>query len=89
MGGEATAFTREQLHAVRRELEQALVGIGVFDGDEVGFQEALLYMYGASASDMAASIIPVLQRYDLPVGTVAKIRRGGPEAAEETLQLRP
>lgn len=61
--------------------------VGEFDGNLIGAEEAVLYMYGPDANALFAAIAGVLQDADLPAGSYAIKRFGGPGASEERVNL--
>ena len=58
-------------------------GIGEFDGNLIGPDSAILYMYAADADTLFEVIGPVLAGIDLPAGSYA-VKRYGPPGAHET-----
>ena len=61
--------------------------VGEFDGNLIGAEEAVLYMYGPDANALFAAIADVLQDADLPPGSYAIKRFGGPGSSEERINL--
>ncbi|MEM9656637.1 MAG: hypothetical protein AAGA65_31475 [Actinomycetota bacterium] len=57
-------------------------GVGEFDGNEFGPDDAVLYMYGPSADELFSIADPVLQSLRLPTGSFV-VKRYGPPGAEE------
>ena len=41
-------------------------GVGELDGNDIGADEAVIYVYGPDADRIAQVVIPVLRRLDLP-----------------------
>ena len=62
-------------------------GLGEFDGNEVGPDEAILFMYGLDAERLFAGIEQTLRAYPLCQGARVEIRRGGPGAQQRELRL--
>jgi hypothetical protein len=63
-------------------------GIGEFDGNAIGPDGAVLYMYGADADLLFDVVGPVLDGMDLPPGSYALNRYGPPGAHETRVNLR-
>ena len=63
-------------------------GIGEFDGNVIGPDGAVLYMYGADADLLFDVVGPVLDGMDLPPGSYALKRYGPPGAHETRVNLR-
>lgn len=63
-------------------------GIGEFDGNAIGPDAAVLYMYGADADLLFDVVGAVLERMDLPTGSYALKRYGPPGANETRVNLR-
>ena len=55
-------------------------GIGELDGNMIGGDEAIIYLYGRDADRVYDAIAPVLGCLALPHGTVVVKRYGGPGA---------
>jgi len=51
--------------------------LGLFDGNEIGADEAVLYMYGANAERLFTGVEATLRAYPLCQGARVVIRRGG------------
>jgi hypothetical protein len=51
--------------------------LGLFDGNGIGAEEAVLYMYGADAERLFAGVEATLRAYPLCQGARVVIRRGG------------
>ena len=62
-------------------------GIGEFDGNLIGPDGAILYMYAADADTLFEVIGPVLAGIDLPAGSSAVKRYGTPGAHETRVNL--
>lgn len=62
-------------------------GIGEFDGNLIGPDGAVLYMYGTDADELFAVVGPVLADIDLPAGSYAVKRYGPPGAIETRVNL--
>jgi len=63
-------------------------GIGEFDGNAIGPDGAVLYMYGADADLLFDAVGPVLEGMDLPPGSYASKRCGPPGANGTRVNLR-
>jgi len=63
-------------------------GIGEFDGNAIGPDGAVLYMYGADADALFEVVGPVPAGIDLPAGSYAVKRYGPPGATEARVNLR-
>jgi hypothetical protein len=76
------------------DLEDALIeaieraDVGEFDGNELGPEDATLFMYGPDADHLFAVIEPVLWRAALPAGSHATVRYGEPGAEQRRIDLR-
>jgi hypothetical protein len=62
-------------------------GVGEFDGNEVGPDEALLFMYGPDADALWRVVEPVLRDANLGSGSYAVLRYGPPGARETRMDL--
>lgn len=75
------------------EIEDPLIeaiedaGVGEFDGNDIGPNEAVLYMYGPDADSLFATVGSVLRSKPLPSESYAIKRYGEPGAAEERVDL--
>lgn len=75
------------------EIEDRLIeaideaGVGEFDGNEVGPDGAVLYMYGPDADRLWEVIEPVLRSASLGSGSYAVKRYGEPGASETRVDL--
>jgi len=63
-------------------------GIGEFDGNAIGRDGAVLYMYGPDADLLFDVVGPVLEGMDLPRGSFALKRYGPPGANKTRVNLR-
>jgi len=63
-------------------------GIGEFDGNAIGPDGAVLYMYGSDADALFEVVGPVLEGVELPAGSYALKRYGPPGANETRVNLR-
>jgi hypothetical protein len=61
--------------------------LGDLDGNEVGPDEATLYMYGPDAERLFAGIESTLREYPLCQGARVEIRRGAPGAPLREVRL--
>jgi len=64
------------------------LGIGEFDGNAIGPDGAVLYVYGADADLLFDVVGPVLEGTDLPPGSCVLKRSGAPGANETSVNLR-
>lgn len=62
-------------------------GVGEFDGNEIGPEEAVLYMYGPDGDALWAIIEPILRAAPLGEGSYATVRYGEPGAEERRVEL--
>jgi len=62
-------------------------GVGEFDGNEIGPNGSILYMYGPNADELMRVVVPVLRRLGLPSGCSMSIRYGEPGAPETVVML--
>lgn len=62
-------------------------GVGEFDGNLVGTDDATLYMYGPDADRLFAVVEPILRAARLPAGSLIVKRYGEPGAREEQVGL--
>src|SRR5579875_39057 len=58
---------------------------GMFDGNEIGGGETVLFMYGPDAERLFSAIEPVLRRHEAALGSRVVIRWGGPGAPQREL----
>jgi hypothetical protein len=73
---EVRSFARELDGAIRKH------GVGSFDGDEFGNNEAGLFMYGQDADRLFEAIEPLLRSWSLLDGGYAIKRYGEPSRSE-------
>jgi hypothetical protein len=66
-------------------IEQA--GVGEFDGNEVGPDDAVLYMYGPDGDALWATVEPVLRAAPLGEGSYAIVRYGEQGAQEKRIEI--
>src|SRR5262245_18835193 len=73
-------YRDNELETLEDQLIDAITAAkaGVFDGNEVGPEEATLFMYGPDAERLYAAIEPVLRAYPLCKNARVRIRAGGP-----------
>ncbi len=76
------ATLEEQLIAVIQEEK-----LGEFDGNEMGGDEVVLYMYGPDAERLYAGVRSTLRRYPLCRNARVVVRRGGPGAQQREERL--
>lgn len=62
-------------------------GAGEFDGNLIGPEDAILYMYGPDADRLFAVVEPVLREASLPPGSYVVLQYGGPGSEERRLDL--
>src|SRR4051812_28496827 len=62
--------------------------VGEFDGNEIGPDEAVLYMYGADGDALWAVVEPVLRAAPLGPGSYAIVRYGESGARERRVNIR-
>jgi len=72
-----------ELFELEDELIEAIdsAGVGEFDGNLIGGDEVVLYMYGPDADTLFAAIEPVLANLPPPRGSYAVKRYGPPDDA--------
>lgn len=77
------------LEAIESRLSNAITatGVGEFDGNLVGADDATLYMYGPDADQLFAVVEPILRAARLPAGSLIVKRYGRPGAREEQVGL--
>ena len=77
------------LEAIESRLSNAITatGVGEFDGNLVGADDATLYMYGPDADRLCAVVEPILRAARLPAGTLIVKQYGEPGAREERIEL--
>ncbi|RPJ29292.1 MAG: hypothetical protein EHM33_01595 [Chloroflexi bacterium] len=61
--------------------------LGEFDGNEVGPEEAVLYMYAPNAEALFAGIEPILTAYPLCQNGLVIVRQGGPGSPAREIRL--
>ena len=61
--------------------------LGLFDGNGIGSDEAVLYMYGADAERLFGGVEATLRAYPLCQGARVVIRRGGVGAEQREVIL--
>jgi hypothetical protein len=61
--------------------------LGEFDGNEVGLDRAVLYMYAPNAEALFAGIEPILLAYPLCQNAHVMVRQGGPGALAREIRL--
>lgn len=88
-GAARTEGSREPLDAVEDALTTALAaaGVGDLDGDESSASGVTVFLYGPDAEALLRVVQGVLVRFDLPAGSEATIRYGGPGAHERRIAL--
>ncbi len=62
-------------------------GLGEFDGNLIGPEAIILYLYGPDAERLYAGIEPILRQHPLGRGARVLIRPGGPDVAGREVQL--
>ena len=85
----AYVYQECDLGTIGGQLRQVLAreGLGLFDGNEIGPTEAILYMYGPDPERLFAGVERTLRDYPLCAGAGVVIRRGGPGAEQRELTL--
>ena len=61
--------------------------IGEHDGHEIGQGETTLWLYGANADELLASIKPTLLKHPFSQGARVVLRYGEPGSPEKEIQL--
>lgn len=75
------------------EIEDPLIkaietaGVGEFDGNVMGPEGAVLYMYGPDADALWTTVEPVVRSANLSAGSYAVKRYGEPGATEVRIEL--
>ncbi len=75
------------------EIEDPLIeaietaGVGEFDGNTIGPQEAILYMYGPDGDALWKAVEPILREASLGDGAYAVVRYGDPGAEKKRIEL--
>jgi hypothetical protein len=84
-------YTPEDLGSLEAELSEEItrLGIGEFDGDEIGLQsgDATLYMYGPDAKMLFAAIEKILRLNPLCQGARIILRQGGPGSPQKEIRI--
>ncbi len=62
-------------------------GVGEFDGNLIGPDDAVLYMYGPDADRLFAAVEPTLRDARLPPGSYVVLQYGGPGSEERRIDL--
>ncbi len=62
---------------------------GEYDGNDIGPDSAVIYLYGGDADRLLDAVRPALQDAPLPDGSYAVKRYGPPGADEERVPLTP
>jgi hypothetical protein len=62
-------------------------GLGMFDGNEIGGNETVLFMYGPDAELLFKEIEPILREDEFCRGAKAIIRWGGPGSPQREVIL--
>jgi hypothetical protein len=73
---------QERLHKLLTESS-----VGMFDGNEVGGGELVIYLYGPDAELLFKHIEPTLRADEFCTGARAVIRWGGPNAPQREVSL--
>jgi hypothetical protein len=89
-----TEFGEEKGRSKIQELEDDLItaiekkpDTGEFAGDEFGNGVCTIYMYGPSAAQLFDVTIPILLKFQAPVGSLIMKRYGGPGEKEDRIPL--
>ncbi len=82
-------YEKYDISTLQDQLREAIVRqeVGEFDGNEIGPEEATLYMYGADAERLFEVVEPVLRAYPLSREGFVVIRRGPPGSPEREVSL--
>src|SRR5215469_5536059 len=84
-------YTPQSLAPLEDALSAALVrlGVGEFDGDEIGLQSAnaTLYMYGPDAEAMFGAIEKILRLSPLCQGARVIVRKGSPGSIQREIRI--
>jgi hypothetical protein len=85
----AEVLDQHDLATIEAELTAAIAagGLGEFDGNEVGEQSAIIYMYGPDAERLFAGVEQILRSSPLCRGARAIVRSGGPGATQREVIL--
>lgn len=83
-----SARERLRLWRLERRLEKAIerADVGELDGNEIGEEEAVFYMYGPDRDRLWQAVEPVLRSSDV-LPAYALLRAGGPDAESERVDL--
>jgi hypothetical protein len=82
-------WTRDELWNLEDRLSEAIeaAGLGEFDGNELGPDDAKLFMYGRDADRLFKSIEEILRSSPLCVGARVVIRYGEPGSQQREVNL--
>lgn len=80
-----TKDEREKIFKLEDEVMERIEksGAGVYDGNEIGEGFFTMYMYGKDASRLWDVALPLLKRFQPPVGSYAIKRYGKPGARQD------
>jgi hypothetical protein len=84
---EGEDFDQMVLLSDRLTTSLAKTNLGMFDGNEIGGGETILFLYGDDAEKLFEHILPVLQQYEFCRGARAVIRQGAPGAPQREVNL--
>lgn len=82
-------YAEFDLATLEDQLEAAIAErqVGDFDGNEIGPDEATLFMYGPHADRLFVAVEQILREYPLCRNARVTIRAGGPGAPEREVRL--
>ena len=82
-------YDANDLATLEDQLIDAIKGteLGEYDGNEVGQDSAVLYLYGSDAEKLFFRIEPVLRAYPLCQGARVVIRQGKSGAEQRVVQF--
>lgn len=82
LGLSSEIYEKYDLSTLEDQLSEVLEpeGIGEVDGNEIGPEETIIFLYGADAEKIFTEIQPVLRSYPLCQNAKVEIRHGAPGA---------
>lgn len=77
------------LDLIEDPLMEVLEGsdVGEYDSNEIGWEDAVIYLYGRDADRHLKAVLPTLRASPLPRGSYAINRYGEPGAQERRVEL--
>jgi len=84
---EGEDFDQMVLLSDRLTASLAKTNLGMFNGNEIGGGETVLFLYGDDAEKLFEHILPVLQQYEFCRGARAIISQGAPGAPQRKVVL--